>query len=66
MVHTDNGKAPKTLNIKLLCKDLFPNSAFALDNEETIMNQNRINESNYKKYFRITDLEQGYLGKLHI
>ena len=30
------------------------------------MNPRKINDSNYKKYFRITDLEQGRLGKFHV
>lgn len=45
-------------------KDLYSNAQFAVDDrEENFLSvYNKINENNYKTFFRTTDLDQGSLG----
>ena len=48
----------------LKIKNLFSGAAhFVLDEERNYVNPKKINELNYTKYFRTTDLEQGLLGR---
>ena len=55
-------------NLVYLKKDLFKDKKahFVLDEEKMAVDPKKINKLNYSQYFRITDLEQGCLGKIFI